>query len=191
MFDPYHRWLAIPRGQRPPTYYQLLGVDPDEADPDVIAEAALRQTSHVRTYQTGPYAERCTALLNEIARARATLTHPERRREYDARLGSGPSPPSGPSAAPGPSGSGARRTHQPPPLPSPPAPLGEPPPAVSLFNPFALGYIALLLLGGLLAFWLGSAPERPAAPAGPTREPGPPPALFRAPAEGESKGGSG
>ncbi len=86
MFDPYHRWLSIPKQYRPPTYYQLLGIDPDETDPEVIKEAALRQTSHVRMYQTGPYAEACTKLLNEIALARATLLHPDKRREYDARL---------------------------------------------------------------------------------------------------------
>jgi hypothetical protein len=85
MFDPYHRWLSIPKHQRPPTHYQLLGVAPDEADPQVITEAALRQTTHVRTYQTGPYAEACTKVLNEIALARATLLNPDKRRDYDAR----------------------------------------------------------------------------------------------------------
>jgi hypothetical protein len=84
MFDPYHRWLAIPPDQRPPTYYQLLGIAPDEADTEVIEEAALRQTSHVRLYQTGPHASECTALLNEIGQARATLLNPDKRRHYDA-----------------------------------------------------------------------------------------------------------
>ena len=92
-FDPYHRWLAIPRGQRPPTYYQLLGVAADEADPEVIEEAALRQTSHVRTYQTGPYGQQATAVLNELGQARATLLNPEKRKEYDARLPRPPAPP--------------------------------------------------------------------------------------------------
>jgi hypothetical protein len=86
MFDPYHRWLAIPKDQRPPTYYQLLGIAPDEADTEVIEEAALRQTSHVRLYQTGPQASECTAILNEIGQARATLLNPEKRRQYDASL---------------------------------------------------------------------------------------------------------
>jgi hypothetical protein len=93
MFDPYHRWLSIPKHQRPPTHYQLLGVAPDEADPQVITEAALRQTTHVRTYQTGPYAEACTKILNEIAQARATLLHPDRRRDYDARHAPAATPP--------------------------------------------------------------------------------------------------
>ena len=43
MFDPYHKWLAIAKDQRPPTYYQLLGISPHEADPEVIEEAAIRR----------------------------------------------------------------------------------------------------------------------------------------------------
>src|SRR5262249_44252847 len=86
MFDPYHRWLGIPRDQRPPTFYQLLGISPDEPDPEVIQGAALRQTSHVRLYQTGPYAARCTAILNEIGQARSVLLHQEKRKQYDAGL---------------------------------------------------------------------------------------------------------
>jgi WD40 repeat protein len=86
MFDPYHKWLGIPEDQRPPTYYQLLGVAPPETDREVIEEMALRQTSHVRTYQTGPHAADCTRLLNEIAHARTVLLNPARRRAYDAHL---------------------------------------------------------------------------------------------------------
>src|SRR5437763_344047 len=56
MFDPYHKWLGIPKDQRPPTHYQLLGVVPDEKDPEVIEEAAVRQTTHIRAYQIGPQA---------------------------------------------------------------------------------------------------------------------------------------
>ncbi len=33
MFDAYHRWLGIPKDQRPPTHYQLLAIPPDEKDP--------------------------------------------------------------------------------------------------------------------------------------------------------------
>src|SRR5262249_25700086 len=86
MFDPYHKWLAIPKNQRPPTFYQLLGIAGDETDREVIEEAAIRQTTHLRTYQTGPHAKECTALLSEVAQARATLLNPGKRQEYDARL---------------------------------------------------------------------------------------------------------
>src|SRR6516225_2180634 len=85
-FDPYRKWLGIPADQCPPTYYQILGIAPDEQDAEIIEEAALRQTAHVRTYQAGPHAEDCKKLLGEIALARATLLKPEKRREYDANL---------------------------------------------------------------------------------------------------------
>ena len=86
MFDPYHKWLGIPKDQRPPTFYQLLGIAPDEQDAEVIEEAAIRQTAHVRTYQIGPHGAECTRILNEIAQARTVLLHPGKRQEYDATL---------------------------------------------------------------------------------------------------------
>jgi hypothetical protein len=95
MFDPYHKWMGIPKGQRPPTHYQLLGIAPDERDAEVIKEATLRQTAHVRGYQTGPHADVCTRLLNEIAQARATLLNPKLRQEYDAQLGESAAVPDG------------------------------------------------------------------------------------------------
>jgi WD40 repeat protein len=86
MFDPYHKWLGIPKDQRPPTHYQLLGIAPGETDSEVIEEAAIRQSSHLRAYQLGPHAEVCTRLLNEIARARATLLDPAKRRHYEQTI---------------------------------------------------------------------------------------------------------
>ncbi len=86
MFDPYHKWLGIPKDQRPPTYYQLLGVASGESDPEVIEEAAVRQTTHVRAYQVGPHAAECTRILNEIAQARQTLLSPSKRKAYDEKL---------------------------------------------------------------------------------------------------------
>lgn len=86
MFDPYHKWLGIPPHKQPATFYQILAISPDEQDPDVIEEAAIRQTSHVRTYQTGPYAAESTKLLNQIAMARTVLLDHARREEYDQWL---------------------------------------------------------------------------------------------------------
>ncbi|MGF1582324.1 MAG: hypothetical protein ACFCD0_23615 [Gemmataceae bacterium] len=85
-FDPYHKWLGISKKHRPPTYYHLLGIAPDETDVDVIEEAAIRQTTHLRSYQRGPHSELCTRLLNEVAEARQTLLDPRRRHAYDAEL---------------------------------------------------------------------------------------------------------
>ena len=86
MFDPYHKWLGIPPGQRPPTHYQLLGIAPGERDLEVIEEAALGRTAHLRTYQSGPHAQECTKLLNEIAQAKLVLRDPAQRKEYDSEL---------------------------------------------------------------------------------------------------------
>jgi len=86
MFDPYHKWLGIPKDQRPPTFYQLLGLVAEEQDPEVIEEAALRQTSHLRSYQAGQYSKECAKLLNEVSLARLTLLNPAKRQAYDAKL---------------------------------------------------------------------------------------------------------
>src|SRR5262245_22848922 len=86
MFDPYHKWLGIPKDQRPPTCYQLLGIAPGETDAEVIDEAAVRQTTHVRAYQIGAHTAECTKLLNEIAQAKLTLLNPAKRKAYDEQL---------------------------------------------------------------------------------------------------------
>ena len=73
-FDPYLRWLGIRDKQRPPNHYRLLGLELFEDDTDIIATAADRQMSHVRTYQSGRHALISQKLLNELATAvRRTL----------------------------------------------------------------------------------------------------------------------
>jgi hypothetical protein len=72
-------------GQSSRTYYKVLDISPDEQDPKVIEEAALRCHGHVRAYQLTREAE-CTVRLNEIAQALITLGDPVRRREYDLSL---------------------------------------------------------------------------------------------------------
>jgi hypothetical protein len=86
MFDPYLTWLGIPPEQRPLNCYQLLGIAADVQDANVIQEAAIQRTMQVRPYQTGPHAEDCTRLLNEIAEAQTTLLDPVKRKEYDISL---------------------------------------------------------------------------------------------------------
>ena len=79
MIDGYHKWLGIPKDQRPPTHYQLLGIAPDEQDAEVIEAAAVRQVAFVRNFQTGPHAEQCSRILTELAEARLTLLNPAKR----------------------------------------------------------------------------------------------------------------
>jgi hypothetical protein len=147
MFDPYHEWLGLPRDHPPPTYYQLLGIAPTESSSTVIDEAALRQTARIRIYQTGVHAEECTRLLNEIAEARTVLVHPVKRPEYDARLRQAV-----PVPAPVAFGGEPSRQAVPPPLP---LIVSAPHVGGTRFrlDPFAILYVLLLLLGGVLFFW--------------------------------------
>jgi hypothetical protein len=79
-------------GPQPPcTYYQLLGISPNEQDPRVIEEAALGRSGHVRSYQLTREAESAQR-LSEIAQALITLLDPARRRDYDLLLGAPPGP---------------------------------------------------------------------------------------------------
>jgi WD40 repeat protein len=144
MFDPYHRWLGIPTDQRPPTHYQLLGIAPDESDTEVIQEAALRQTSHVRLYQNGPYAAQATTLLNEIGLAQAVLLNPRKRQEYDTRLRP---PPSAETAC----------------SPPPPVSARVRPRAPWARLVAALGFLAVLALGSGLTLRLAQARTGPAS----------------------------
>ena len=85
-FDPYHSWLGIPPRHQPPNHYRLLGLQPLETDQDVIANAAGRQMAHLRTYQTGQHSALSQEILNEIAKAKVCLLHPEKKADYDRRL---------------------------------------------------------------------------------------------------------
>ncbi|RMG02775.1 MAG: general secretion pathway protein GspE, partial [Planctomycetota bacterium] len=73
-FDPYRRWLGIPPDEQPPNHYRLLGIGLFESDVDVINNAAERQMTHLRRFQTGVHAAECQRLLNEVAAARICLT---------------------------------------------------------------------------------------------------------------------
>jgi hypothetical protein len=83
---------ASTAGRQPSlTYYEVLDISPDEQDPKIIEEAALRCSGHVRTYQLTREAE-CTLWMNEIAQALNTLLDPVRRRDYDLGLSKPSSP---------------------------------------------------------------------------------------------------
>ncbi len=84
--DPYWKWLGIPPEQQPPDHYVLLGIAPFEADRDVIENAAVRQMSHVRTFQGGQHAAISQQLLNELSAARLCLLDEEQKQVYDEQL---------------------------------------------------------------------------------------------------------
>ncbi len=72
-FNPYHKWLGIPKDVGRPTDGQILGVSDQEDDPDVIAAAAVRQSAYVRNFQTGKHAADATRILGEIEEAKIVL----------------------------------------------------------------------------------------------------------------------
>ena len=85
-FDPYHKWLGIPLKHRPPNHYRLLGIEPFEADQDVIHSAADQRIAFLQALVAGEYAVQAKKLLDELIAARDCLTDLERKSAYDGRL---------------------------------------------------------------------------------------------------------
>ena len=85
-FDPYHRWLGIPPKQQPPNHYRLLGLDLFESDPEVINDAAVRQSAHVRLYQISRHSDLSQRLITELTQAQLCLRNPLEKEAYDERL---------------------------------------------------------------------------------------------------------
>ena len=85
-FDPYLNWLGIPPHEQPPSFYRLLGLVLFEANPEVIGQAADRQSLHVGSFQSGPHGELCQQILSELAMARFCLLDPQQKSLYDGQL---------------------------------------------------------------------------------------------------------
>ena len=85
-FDPYYKWLGIPKAEQPPNHYRLLGVNLFECDCEVIESAADQRMNYLRTFQYGPRDETSQKLLSEIAAARLCLLNPDRKHVYDDGL---------------------------------------------------------------------------------------------------------
>lgn len=93
-FDPYRIWLGIPLSEQPADHYRLLGIARFETDPEVIENAANRQMSYLRTFQSGTHVGLAQRLLNEVSAAKICLLHPDRRKAYDSQLQVNPATPS-------------------------------------------------------------------------------------------------
>jgi curved DNA-binding protein CbpA len=85
-FDPYYRWLGIPRGQRPPNHYRLLGISPTEDDREAIEAAVQRQTILVKTQKEAEHEQIATRVLYEIQEAGSVILDQYRRKQYDEFL---------------------------------------------------------------------------------------------------------
>ncbi len=85
-FDPYRKWLGIPAEDQPPHHYRLLGIEPLESDPDVIANAADGRMAQAKNFQAGEYSKLSQKILNEIAAAKVCLLNAEKKAAYDGSL---------------------------------------------------------------------------------------------------------
>ncbi len=85
-FDPYHKWLGIPKGKRPPTYYELLAISLDEVDPEVIRGAVQQRRQFVESRRGQGQDAAVNSLIYQLSEAEVTLLKSELRRDYDRRL---------------------------------------------------------------------------------------------------------
>jgi hypothetical protein len=98
-FDPYHKWLGIPKAEQPPHHYRLLGIAAFETDAEVIEAAADRQMAYIRQCAAGPYTKESQQILNELSAARVCLLNAAKKRAYDRELQSRMAQPLAPAPA--------------------------------------------------------------------------------------------
>jgi hypothetical protein len=117
-------WLGLPPGTWPPNHYRLLGLEPGEANAELIEERVHERLDTVRCYQM-MHPEQATEAMNRLAQAFVCLTEPSSKKTYDTQLGiravEMPVPPVPPPVAPAPT----------PPQPKAPDWLSNPPPITS------------------------------------------------------------
>jgi hypothetical protein len=83
--DPYDL-LEIAPELRPPTHYQLLGIDDFETDLELIQTAAKQRGAYLHQIAAGPQRKVVQQLLGEVAVARRTLLVAESKQQYDQEL---------------------------------------------------------------------------------------------------------
>lgn len=112
-FDPYEKWLGIPKNKRPLTSYRLLGVEVFEADTERIERRAERRIELVSKQQQGKHAAIAKKVIQQLVEARDCLLDPARKDKYDRMLRQK----LGDEAPPPPPPNGGKPRSGPPPLP--------------------------------------------------------------------------
>lgn len=100
-FNPYLEWLGVRSAADRPNFYELLRLEPFEANPEAILTAANVQMAKVRSQRSQDHPEHWRRLLAEIDVAKRVLCDPEEKAVYDDELRETGVPPvrsTGPSA---------------------------------------------------------------------------------------------
>ena len=85
-FDPYRDWLEVRDPRRPVDHYTLLGLEPLESDPEVIARAADLRMAQVRRIRPGGRLADWGRLLDQLGAVKICLLDPASKAAYDASL---------------------------------------------------------------------------------------------------------
>lgn len=100
-FDPYEKWLGIPKNKRPLTSYRLLGVEVFESDMDRIGRRAERRIELVEKQRDSKHGAIAKKVLQQLVEARECLLDPVKKEKYDRmlrqKLGKDAPPPPPPS----------------------------------------------------------------------------------------------
>lgn len=84
--DPYLTWLKIPPERRPPSHYDLLGLEALEADAARIEQASVDRAEFLQRLMYGPDGAIALRVSREIGMAFAVLCDPASKQEYDETL---------------------------------------------------------------------------------------------------------
>ncbi|MDP6444413.1 MAG: hypothetical protein QGG36_19135 [Pirellulaceae bacterium] len=85
-FDPYLEWLEIPADRRPPTHYELLGLEELERDQTAVDDGFRQRYAAVRRYQVGEHSRHALRMLTELTKAYDCLSDLQRKLDYDKQL---------------------------------------------------------------------------------------------------------
>lgn len=84
--NPYAEWLGISPSELHPNYYQLLGIDAFESNPNVIKLAYEKRFAQLKRHAIGKHSDLSQRILNEIATAKVTLSSEPKKAIYDQLL---------------------------------------------------------------------------------------------------------
>ncbi|MGC4005365.1 MAG: hypothetical protein QM811_20495 [Pirellulales bacterium] len=90
-FNAYQVWLGLSTtGESRPNHYELLGLKTLEPDERKVAAAAEKQLARLLAIKPEGNRAIWQRLVNELAEAQSTLTHPEHKAAYDNTLAGKP-----------------------------------------------------------------------------------------------------